>query len=35
MAATILLPPSTTIYITAMSNAAYLQRLTLTPPQGN
>jgi hypothetical protein len=34
MPATILLPPSTTVYVTAMSNAAYLQKLTLTPPPG-
>jgi hypothetical protein len=34
MAATILLPPSIKAYVTAITNAAYLQRITLTPPQG-
>lgn len=29
------LPPSTTIYVNALSNAAYTQTVTITPPSGS
>ena len=34
MSTTIVLPPSTPVYVTAFTNAAFLQRITVTPPSG-
>jgi hypothetical protein len=34
MAVTVALPPGTSVYITAFTNAAYLQKATITPPAG-
>ncbi len=34
MASSITLPPSTAVYSTGFTNAAYLQRITITPPSG-
>ena len=34
MAVSILLPPDTNVFLAALTNAAYLQRVTVTPPSG-
>jgi hypothetical protein len=34
MAATVMLPPSTNVFVSAFTNAAYLQKVTVTPPGG-
>ena len=34
MPASILLPPSTNVFVTAFTNAGYLQKVTITPPSG-
>lgn len=34
MAVSILLPPSTQVFLAAFTNAAYIQRVTVTPPSG-
>lgn len=35
MSVSILLPPSTNVFVSAFTNAAYIQRVTITPPSGS